>query len=79
VVVDEPQGFSSSIPTVWDVTCPALAIFELTVELRRALRALVGGEAGQQEQARKRAARKLTIAARTIGNAVALVRAATKD
>jgi uncharacterized protein YecE (DUF72 family) len=29
VVVDEPQGFSSSIPTVWEVTCPALAIFRL--------------------------------------------------
>ena len=29
VVVDEPQGFSSSIPTVWEVTCPTLAIFRL--------------------------------------------------
>ena len=29
VVVDEPHGFSSSIPTVWEVTCPALAIFRL--------------------------------------------------
>jgi uncharacterized protein YecE (DUF72 family) len=29
VVVDEPQGFSSRIPSVWEVTCPALAIFRL--------------------------------------------------
>jgi len=29
VVVDEPQGFSSSIPTVWEVTSPNLAIFRL--------------------------------------------------
>ena len=29
VIVDEPQGFSSSIPAVWEVTCPALAIFRL--------------------------------------------------
>jgi len=29
VVVDEPQGFSSSIPAVWEVTNPALAIFRL--------------------------------------------------
>jgi uncharacterized protein YecE (DUF72 family) len=29
VVVDEPQGFSSSIPTVWEVTNPKLAIFRL--------------------------------------------------
>jgi len=29
VVVDEPQGFSSSVPALWEVTCPALAIFRL--------------------------------------------------
>jgi uncharacterized protein YecE (DUF72 family) len=29
VIVDEPQGFSSSVPPVWEVTCPALAIFRL--------------------------------------------------
>jgi uncharacterized protein YecE (DUF72 family) len=29
VVVDEPQGFSSSIPAVWEVTCPQLAILRL--------------------------------------------------
>jgi uncharacterized protein YecE (DUF72 family) len=29
VVVDEPQGFSSSIPAIWEVTDPALAIFRL--------------------------------------------------
>jgi uncharacterized protein YecE (DUF72 family) len=29
VVVDEPQGFSSSIPAVWEVTSPDLAIFRL--------------------------------------------------
>jgi len=29
VVVDEPQGFSSSIPPVWEVTNPELAIFRL--------------------------------------------------
>jgi uncharacterized protein YecE (DUF72 family) len=29
VVVDEPQGFSSSIPAVWEVTSPELAIFRL--------------------------------------------------
>lgn len=29
VVVDEPQGFASSIPQVWEVTCPELAIFRL--------------------------------------------------
>jgi len=29
VVVDEPQGFSSSIPSVWEVTSPDLAIFRL--------------------------------------------------
>jgi uncharacterized protein YecE (DUF72 family) len=29
VVVDEPQGFSSSIPAVWEVTSPKLAIFRL--------------------------------------------------
>jgi uncharacterized protein YecE (DUF72 family) len=26
VVVDEPQGFKSSVPAVWQVTCPELAI-----------------------------------------------------
>jgi uncharacterized protein YecE (DUF72 family) len=29
VVVDEPQGFSSSIPAVWEVTSPVLAVFRL--------------------------------------------------
>jgi uncharacterized protein YecE (DUF72 family) len=29
VVVDEPQGFTSSIPQVWEVTCPDLAVFRL--------------------------------------------------
>jgi uncharacterized protein YecE (DUF72 family) len=29
VIVDEPQGFSSSIPAVWEVTSPKLAIFRL--------------------------------------------------
>ena len=29
VVVDEPQGFSSSVPAVWEVTSPKLAIFRL--------------------------------------------------
>ncbi len=29
VVVDEPQGFASSIPQVWEVTCPDLAILRL--------------------------------------------------
>jgi len=29
VIVDEPQGFSSSIPSVWEVTDPKLAIFRL--------------------------------------------------
>jgi uncharacterized protein YecE (DUF72 family) len=29
VIVDEPQGFSSSIPSVWEVTAPKLAIFRL--------------------------------------------------
>ena len=29
VVVDEPQGFTSSIPAVWEVTSPTLAIFRL--------------------------------------------------
>ena len=29
VIVDEPQGFSSSVPAVWDVTNPDLAIFRL--------------------------------------------------
>lgn len=27
--MDEPQGFSSSIPAVWEVTSPKLAIFRL--------------------------------------------------
>jgi hypothetical protein len=27
--VDAPQGFSSSIPSIWEVTCPVLAIFRL--------------------------------------------------
>jgi uncharacterized protein YecE (DUF72 family) len=26
VVVDEPQGFSSSIPSIWEITTPQLAI-----------------------------------------------------
>jgi uncharacterized protein YecE (DUF72 family) len=29
VVVDEPQGFSSSIPSVWEVTQPTLAVVRL--------------------------------------------------
>ena len=29
VVVDEPQGFPSSIPPVWEVTCPDLALLRL--------------------------------------------------
>lgn len=29
VVVDEPQGFSSSVPAVWEVTCPRLAVMRL--------------------------------------------------
>jgi uncharacterized protein YecE (DUF72 family) len=29
VVVDEPQGFPSSIPPVWEVTCPDLALVRL--------------------------------------------------
>lgn len=29
VVVDEPQGFSSSVPAIWEVTCPDLAVFRL--------------------------------------------------
>ena len=29
VVVDEPSGFSSSIPAIWEVTNPALATFRL--------------------------------------------------
>jgi uncharacterized protein YecE (DUF72 family) len=29
VIVDGPQGFSSSIPTVWEVTSPHLAIVRL--------------------------------------------------
>jgi uncharacterized protein YecE (DUF72 family) len=29
VVVDEPQGFSSSVPHVWEVTSPVLALVRL--------------------------------------------------
>lgn len=29
VIVDEPQGFASSIPAVWEVTTPALAVVRL--------------------------------------------------
>jgi uncharacterized protein YecE (DUF72 family) len=29
VVVDEPQGFSSSVPAVWEVTCRELSVFRL--------------------------------------------------
>jgi uncharacterized protein YecE (DUF72 family) len=29
VVVDEPQGFSSSVPAIWEATSPKLAIFRL--------------------------------------------------
>ena len=29
VVVDEPQGFASSIPAVWEVTCPDIAVVRL--------------------------------------------------
>jgi uncharacterized protein YecE (DUF72 family) len=29
VAVDEPQGFASSIPQVWEVTCPDLAVVRL--------------------------------------------------
>ncbi len=29
VVVDEPQGFKSSIPAVWEVTCPDVAVVRL--------------------------------------------------
>lgn len=29
VVVDEPQGFASSVPQIWEVTCPELAIVRL--------------------------------------------------
>jgi uncharacterized protein YecE (DUF72 family) len=29
VVVDEPQGFASSIPPVWEATCPELAVVRL--------------------------------------------------
>jgi uncharacterized protein YecE (DUF72 family) len=29
VVVDEPQGFVSSIPAVWDVTCQSVAVVRL--------------------------------------------------
>lgn len=29
VVVDEPQGFASSIPALWEVTCPELAVVRL--------------------------------------------------
>jgi uncharacterized protein YecE (DUF72 family) len=29
VVVDEPQGFASSIPALWEITCPAVAAVRL--------------------------------------------------
>ncbi len=29
VVVDGPQGFSSSVPAVWEVTCPDLSIVRM--------------------------------------------------
>lgn len=29
VVADEPQGFASSIPSVWEVTCPEIAVVRL--------------------------------------------------
>ncbi len=29
VVVDEPQGFSSSVPALWEVTCPEVAVVRL--------------------------------------------------
>jgi uncharacterized protein YecE (DUF72 family) len=29
VVVDEPQGFSSSIPTLWEATCPGVAVVRM--------------------------------------------------
>jgi uncharacterized protein YecE (DUF72 family) len=29
MVVDEPQGFPSSIPTVWEVTSPEVAVVRL--------------------------------------------------
>lgn len=29
VVVDEPQGFSSSVPQLWEATCPAIAVVRL--------------------------------------------------
>ena len=29
VVVDDPQGFASSVLAVWEATCPALAIVRL--------------------------------------------------
>ena len=29
MIVDEPQGFSSSIPAVWEVTTPELAVVRL--------------------------------------------------
>jgi len=29
VVVDEPQGFESSVPAVWEVTCPEVAVVRL--------------------------------------------------
>ena len=32
VVVDEPQGFASSIPQVWEVTCPDLAILRFKTD-----------------------------------------------
>lgn len=29
VVVDEPQGFASSVPALWEVTCPEVAVMRL--------------------------------------------------
>ena len=43
VTVDEPQGFANSIPTVWDVTQPRLAI--LRMHGRNAATWNIGGEA----------------------------------
>ena len=43
VVVDEPQGFENSIPTVWAVTSPKLAILRL--HGRNAATWNIGGEA----------------------------------
>lgn len=43
VTVDEPQGFANSIPTVWDVTQPRLAL--LRMHGRNAATWNIGGEA----------------------------------